>query len=449
MLSSSLSGRLLAALLCSACLHVPVLAQPASPQPASSAPAAPSGPTTPAPAAARPVLGVDELVELALRHNPGLRAAQQSRDAATAGVTSARTLPNPRIDALAGSNRARLPGITGGGVTGWGVSQLVENPALREARVRAAQSGLGATAWQVAQAANELAAQVRLTAFELVLREEEAASAADALALLEQIRERVKLRVDSGEAPRFDVIKADAEVINARQKFAAAQVQVEQAKLAIDRLAAGQLPPGWRVAAVLDDVGAPPPVAQLLAELPQRNPELQGLRSELARRQASLEEVRASRFRGVELRVGQTRDPEVRQSIVGAAIELPLFDRRVGPTAQAAAELERARTLLEGRQVELAQQLQSAAKQIELAQSRVDALGRGAVPEAEAVLRIAQAAYRFGERGILDLLDAQRLLRSVRSDLIEARFQLQAARIALEQLAGRYTPPSFLPAVQP
>ena len=51
---------------------------------------------------------------------------------------------------------------------------------------------------------------------------------------------------------------------------------------------------------------------------------------------------------------------------------------------------------------------------------------------------MAEAAYRFGERGILDVLDAQRVLRGVRADLLQARFQLQTARISLEQLSGRY-----------
>ena len=58
--------------------------------------------------------------------------------------------------------------------------------------------------------------------------------------------------------------------------------------------------------------------------------------------------------------------------------------------------------------------------------------------DCEAALRVAEAAYRFGERGILEVLDAQRVLRSVRADLLQARFQAQAARVVLEQLAARY-----------
>jgi cobalt-zinc-cadmium efflux system outer membrane protein len=49
---------------------------------------------------------------------------------------------------------------------------------------------------------------------------------------------------------------------------------------------------------------------------------------------------------------------------------------------------------------------------------------------------VAEAAYRFGERGFLDVLDAQRVLRSVRADIIDARYQLQISRVALDQLMG-------------
>jgi cobalt-zinc-cadmium efflux system outer membrane protein len=72
-----------------------------------------------------------------------------------------------------------------------------------------------------------------------------------------------------------------------------------------------------------------------------------------------------------------------------------------------------------------------------MARLRVEALGSGAVREAEAVLRAAEAAYRYGERGILDVLDAQRVLRTVRADLLQARFAVQAAAIELDVLSGR------------
>jgi cobalt-zinc-cadmium efflux system outer membrane protein len=46
----------------------------------------------------------------------------------------------------------------------------------------------------------------------------------------------------------------------------------------------------------------------------------------------------------------------------------------------------------------------------------------------------AKAAYRFGERGIVEVLDAQRVLQDVRDDLLDAQFARQSALVDLEEL---------------
>ena len=54
--------------------------------------------------------------------------------------------------------------------------------------------------------------------------------------------------------------------------------------------------------------------------------------------------------------------------------------------------------------------------------------------EAEAALRVAEAAYRFGERGILDWLDAQRTYRAARNELISARYDLATVSVEIDRL---------------
>jgi len=46
---------------------------------------------------------------------------------------------------------------------------------------------------------------------------------------------------------------------------------------------------------------------------------------------------------------------------------------------------------------------------------------------------IAEAAYRFGERGFLDVLDAQRVYRAARNELIVARYELAQAWVEIER----------------
>jgi len=402
-----------------------LLAQTAAPAAAAAEAAQPAG----------PAYGLAELVDLVLEHNPSLQMVRHARTQAEAGVTSAGALPNPRLEF--GDGRLRPANGSSGNVSMWGVAQLIENPWLRRARVEAAEQGLRSSEAQLGLTRSEVVAQVRLRAYELLLRIEEARAAADELTLLEQTRERVRVRVRSGEAARYEVIKAEAEFISARQRQQTAQLAVEQARIRLNQLAAGRLPAGWSLAADLGEVLAPLNPGLLRELMLEHNPELQALRAEHERQQARVREAGAGRWPGIELRYSDTREPDSRQSMVGASIQIPLLDQRRGPRAEAQAEALRARTRLDGRQAELLLQLDAAVMTLEMARLRVEALGSGAVRDAEAAVRVAEAAYRYGERGILDVLDAQRVLRAVRADLLQARFQQQAAAIEIDLLTGR------------
>lgn len=383
------------------------------------------------------IVSIDDLVDTALTHNPSLRAAQRGVDVATAAVVTAGALPNPRLE-LGGGRNSTSATSSAGNISSIGISQLVENPALRSARVSGAQFAEQGSRQSFALTRNELVAQVRLRAYEYLLRRLQAQEAAESLSLLEQTRERIKVRVDTGETGKLDLIRADAEIVNASQREETARLQISQAATTLNRLAAGMLPPRWELDAELDDVVAIPTLEQLKQDASRLNPEVRLLEAELARTKARIEEANASVLPGVEFRLSQLREPDRRQDMVGVSVQLPLFDQKRGPKAEAIAERERTIVRLEGRRAELTQQLELAWRAVEIASVRVRALSEGAVRSAEAALRVAEAAYRYGERGILEVLDAQRVLRSVRQDLLLARFELKAAQIELEALAGRY-----------
>lgn len=379
---------------------------------------------------------LDQLTQVVLNHNHVLRSAQFGVEGARAGVRTASALVNPKIELQQG--QWQPSGLNRQAVRGWTIAQPIENPYTRSARIHAAESGLMVSGQQLAIAKNDLAAQTRARAYEALLHQSEAEMAAETLVLLQQVRDRIRIRVETGEAPRYELIKADAEVIHASERQQSSQLQAQQSMLEINRLAAGQLPVRWKLAANFHDDVPMANLVQLQAQADQHNPELISLKHELERAQAQLRFAQAGRWPGLELRYSENQEPDVRQSAWGVLVQLPLLDQRRGPVAEAQAEVDRIQTRLEGRRSELQQQVVLAWRSLEMARLRVEALGQGVVREAEAALRVAQAAYRFGERGILDVLDAQRVLRGVRSDLLQARYQLHAARIALDHLAGRY-----------
>jgi cobalt-zinc-cadmium efflux system outer membrane protein len=386
------------------------------------------------------VLSIDDLVNTVLQHNPALKTARFTVDVATAGVTTAGAYPNPRIEMGGGRNSTPAAAVSGqaGTVTSVGVAQLVENPALRSARINSSLFAEQSSRQALSQVRNDLVSQVKLRAYEYLLRREEALAAAEALSLLEQTRERIKVRVETGEAGKFDLIRADAEIVNARQREETARLQIAQGAIALNRLAAGMLPPKWELDAQLNDTAPSPSLDALKLEAVKMNPEIRVLEAELERARSRIEEARQRLLPGVDLRLSQVREPDVRQDIVGVSVQVPIFDQLRGPRAEALADRERTLARLDGRRAELVQQLELAWRSVEIARVRVQALSEGAVKASEAALRVAEAAYRFGERGILEVLDAQRVLRAVRQDLLLARFQLQSSLIELDTLAGRY-----------
>ena len=127
----------------------------------------------------------------------------------------------------------------------------------------------------------------------------------------------------------------------------------------------------------------------------------------------------------------------MRATSVGVSLSVPLWNRREGPIAQAQAGVSLAAAQAERERANLLRELDSAHARFGIAQRQVQTFEAGLLKSAEAALEVAEAAYRFGERSFLEVLDAQRTLRTVRADYNQARFDRLAAWLDLERLRAR------------
>lgn len=386
---------------------------------------------------------LERLIALAREHNAGLLASRAATDAARAGIVSAEAFPNPEIEYLRGSQRARLPGVTTGDTTSVWLTQRLEYPTQRGARIEAAQAGARMAEGEARGVEVGTLAQLRVRYHDLLRRQAEAKAAEEDLALMEQIRRRVGVRVETGEAPRYEFIKAEAEMLNVQKARQSASLRVAQARAALRSLIGPALPADFTIAGGPEHATEPPPLDVLRHEVEERNPDLARARAAVERANRQLELERSLRLPGLALRAGQDQDAEVRTPQLGLAVTIPLFDRRSGPMAEAAAQLTRARHEFDQQHIALLQSLEIAVRQYEIARGQITALESGIVRQAESALKVAEAAYRHGERGILDYLDAQRVHRSARNELIAARHELQLAAIEIERL--RAAPVEFRP----
>ena len=384
---------------------------------------------------------VADIQRMGLQANGLLQAARSQVDIASAGVTSAAAFPNPEVTFMAGPDSRRLPEIDTGPssmqrqVT---VSQSLENPFVRSARIGAAEAGVEASRANLEQARADLAAQIRVNTYEFLLRRDLATMESDIHGLMREIQRRIKLSVESGETARFELIRADTEVMTAASRKEATLLNVERARITLMKLTAGTLPAGFNVAAVLGDPVELPSLDVLRTELKVANPEIQRLEAEQSRARLRIDQERASILPSVDVLYSNFQDKQFTSNTAGLSVKIPLFYQRRGEIDAAVSDAARVRETLDYRRYEIDRLLESAWQAMEIARRRVEMFEGGIIKEAEAALRIAEAAFRLGERGFIEVLDTQRVLRNTRSELLQAQFELQSAAAEIDRLRAHY-----------
>ncbi|WP_293779874.1 TolC family protein [uncultured Oxalicibacterium sp.] len=382
---------------------------------------------------------LDQLLSLALQGNRGVAASAAQVEAARAGVTSAGAYPNPEIEYTAGRVGARVPGVmTGNGQT-ISLTQRVDLPNQRYLRQEMARRTLDVSTAGQTQFAAELIAKVKHGYYETLRREAEFQAALEDMQLTQQLYDRAQVRVEVGEAPKYESIRVAAELLNAQKNSQSTLLRANQAKSTLRQYVGRDLPPTFSVAGKMNEIPPLAPLEQLRQQMLDKNPELRQSRLQLQRAGIAVDYQRSLRMPSLALRATSSSDPENRNTQFGVVMSVPLWDQNRGPINEASANAMRLRYELEAREFELAQHLDTAYQQYQIAASQVEALESGIVRQAESALRVAEAAYRYGERGIIDYLDAQRVLRVARNDLIAAQFDLQIAVIEIERLLANPT----------
>lgn len=392
-------------------------------------------------------LTIKKLQKIGLQANGLVQAARSQIDMAEADVVSARAFPNPRVTVVAGPQSKRLPASVTGPSNNqreFKVSQPIENPFLRTARIGSAEAMVEAGHANLNQVRADLAAQLRIRAYELLLRQEQAQMETSIHDLMKEIYRRIKVSVDVGETARFELIRAETEVLSAANRKEAAQLNAERARVALVQLAAGALQSEFEIEASLNDPVNFPPLNVLRQEIVQANPDIQRLQAEQNSANLRIDQQKASVLPSVNILFSNYQDQQFTSNTAGVSLEIPLFYRRRGEIDNAVYDSARIRDTLEYRRFEIGQLLESAWQAKEIARRRVEMFEGGIVTEAQLALDVAQTAYRLGERGFIEVLDTQRVLRGVLAELLQARFELQSAAAEIDRLRAQYPKESII-----
>ncbi len=170
----------------------------------------------------------------------------------------------------------------------------------------------------------------------------------------------------------------------------------------------------------------------------RQNPDLQLLNQQLEVENQRLRLLRAESFPDVNLFAGSdfissdfTVGPRA-----GVAVEIPIHKKRAAQMEKSRALQEQIKLALQAHRRRIEGALRSAYARLRAQQSRVDIFRNEIIPAAEELYRLAEESYREGKSSILTVLDAQKSLRDVRLESVQAEFDFQMAMADLEEAGG-------------
>ena len=381
-------------------------------------------------------LDEDEAVRRALAR-PALEDELRARvDLARADEIAARRWPNPeaswsheQVRAAAGTERQDIAVL----------SQRFDVSGRRGLRGDAAARRVEAAGAEAALLRLDVEAETRRAFADALAAERRVAILRAAVERLEGVAAAVARRAASGDVAGYDRRRVERERVTVLGRLDIEEGALARARA---RLAAliGASDPAAPLALRGDIMAAAPPALATLAERLPSRPDLRAL--DLETRSGELEARAAGRWFIPDVEVGgglKTVDVGSRRDSGFAAaltIPIPLFsrdqDERLRGDARARAARGRLSLALDGARADLAG-LHAEATRLGAAAARYRESGAA---DADALLRTAEAAYRGGEVGVLELIDAYRAALDADLSLLELERAARRARIDLDRTSG-------------
>jgi cobalt-zinc-cadmium efflux system outer membrane protein len=382
------------------------------------------------------------IIALAIERNPLVAGALGAIDQSTGQRVTAGAYPNPTISGYSGRGLVKDAGVLAPGqaehlteYTGT-IGQPLEWPSKRAARQRAADAGLAGATVALVETRLNLTADVKIAFYDLLLAQRDADLAKQNLEIIEGVRRIVNARVRLGESPQFEAIKAEVEVLKAKQTVTRADNTVRVTRVVLDTLTAGALGREYTIKGDFEVFMKDLDLRPLLQRALEEHPTVVRISRQVERAGHTVEFERQARIPNVTINGGYYREIGREALQAGISVPSPVWYRRQGEIAEALgvqrreeADLLRVRNTLFK---EVNQYFQEAKTTADL----IDVFEKGLLKQAEEALRIAQFSFRQGASSLLEVLDAQRVLRQILSDYARARFELSVALTRLERAVG-------------
>ena len=406
---------------------------------------------------AEPAVGIDELVQRALQTNPQPAIARANLEAARKRAGALKSLPNPVLQIVAGfagNEEARDEEVL--------LSQPIDLFGQRRAKRKVLEAEAKRAAAENQLVTRALVVEVKNAAAQLFAAQEAQKLSAEQMQVAQAFSDAAARRAELGDVPQvqaqragLELLRVQNEATNASANRLARQAVLNQligqapqtpltVALPLDPALLGLLRTGGE--AVTDSPVATPQAngsiftqrGDLLAAQTSR-PDIVSARAALESKQAQVAEIGRQRLPQFELQARRSASFGREGSYAArAVVTMPLLDfgaiRREKQAAQSEVQAQQAQIRLLESQATL--QLEQALVSLDQRQATVERYRSGIVPQTLDLLRKTQIGFAQGASSYLEVLEAQRTLRQVQAEYLEALVGVRTAQAALEGAVG-------------
>jgi cobalt-zinc-cadmium efflux system outer membrane protein len=388
-----------------------------------SGPAHGGAPETAAPLTFRAAL------DLAIANNLDLQAARRGRAVREAEVRAAGQHPNPD---LSFETTRDTPHQT--------LSlDIPFEPWKRSHRIDLAREQLRLADVDEKTALQALRRRVRTAFYGLLAAEESAGLARTMQDVAERLRQAAQARFDEGAAPRLDVMQAELGVARARADLELARSARGAAQADLNALLNRPPSEGLTLAGDLAEAPPLPLVDRANAVAAASNADLLAAEREAAIENRRLSLLKAERFPTPIFSLGAVFNAPGEFDVGGRAglsLAVPVFSRNQGEIAGSLARIDQVRIHRDALRRSIEARVFAALGRAEAQRAQVEAYRQTVLPTATTIESLAEEGYRLGRSSVLAVLDAQRSLRDVKIEYLQALLAQQSALADLEDVLG-------------
>ncbi|WP_240933255.1 TolC family protein [Diaphorobacter sp. HDW4B] len=368
---------------------------------------------------------LEEYLRMVVRNRPSLAADRMEAGLARADTRTASAFPNPSVSAYGKP-----------GEHGIGIDQPIPIFGQRGARIETAKKGELAADAHVELAVNAVLNDAAQAFNDLLVAQKRVEVWQDAQKALDKAAYIVRGQIDAGARSRYDGARLTLQQAQLVMQLNKANAALKAASTRAAQVAALPLWPARAEGSIQTlNQQQMPEFDTLWNQAASRLPALRSAQAEMEQARSKIDLAKREALPTPSIgamRVKSRNDGSYTQW--GVSMEIPLFDRHQGAIDRAKMEAEQAELRWQAANQDAQAGLYGAMQQWQLKRDSVRAYEKDGLAQIEPLKQMANDAYKLGQGGILELIDALSSINDHRleyldlvKDYLDAEWQVRLA----------------------